>query len=603
MRFLISLLFFLDFSFAFWPVYYSPSDWLNRSFPKNFIGNAHFSANFAFSEIGFVVSERGALYFNSSKELDPDYQDFTVADSRYPYSDYFYDKYDFKVPDTAFYEVHVINDNYIYGKLFIDDVHFGGGEIGILLSFGKPNTLKEIDNSCLRPLDSIFDYEEGYIYTDGGDNYYNSPFIMNSEDEGCEGSYNGEYVNIELQRGLQVQKFYQTFYKKIHEPCEDNYIFKIDDSVNSVTCVPCQPGEIADSFKNKCVSLIDKESISNPYSYAKAQCFENGGLKYIDSVLGISNGGKGYNCVSICADETTYINYNCPNIIDFSKDNFTPSCIEHHCSFISNENTSSNNIPFHKPSTPSSSGSEISISKDNDNICFDGNSCFKADDNTDVKDNKICINGKCSSINKGSGFSKNNTICIDNNCFHFGHSDERTSIKDNNKLCIGSNCSSIKPSNPVGNGSNNSNSSNPVGNGSNNGNGSNGDNVCKDNNCGSYDGSDFGSYNSFIDSLKSDFLSFSDDLNNQYKSFSNSINDFISVVESGFKSIDFPIQTNTCPLTFDFDYIDGKNEIKIDFCEFTSKLSGVFYVFFYCLFFLFFIRVIWRFSLKFLINL
>ena len=177
-------------AFAFFPVYYSTSDWLGRTFPPELFGSSNLSARFSRSDFGLLISERGALYFlktNKNSILDGDI-----------FNDYLYEKYNIEVPADAVSNIHVLSNTQSYYISLFADTYLGAfkGD-GILINFTNPFTLDSIDNACLIPSGALYDYDKvKKLFYDGGDNWYNSPLIMNSGDEPCMDWFQGGYYNL-----------------------------------------------------------------------------------------------------------------------------------------------------------------------------------------------------------------------------------------------------------------------------------------------------------------------------------------------------------------------------------------------------------------------
>lgn len=619
MRFFVLLLCFLTFSFAFYPVYYSPADWLNRSFPTSFFSNTNFSGRFAQTYLGLLISQRGALYF---KHTDGRYDSFNNG---YPFNDYFLEKYNFYSPISAFEYVSILVPEHLtYGSIFADSEN---GNLGVLMSFSTPTTLEQIDNSCLRPVGAVYEHYDGILYYDGGDSYYNSPLIMNSGDEPCDYQFQGTYS---LSKNKKVQVLNISFWDKISEPCPVNHIFRAKTE-GTISCEPCQKNEYADVFRNACVAKID--NILNPYDYARAQCSSKGSsLKYIQNVLGIVNGGENYQCLTVCDNGEKYANYNCPERIDFENETYTPECLKGTCLNLNyplgNENTSSNFNSF-LPPVEDNKNLELNSAKDNENLelkntkdneicvgdtdkCFNfGDSkskagicstddtgkkeCFELGSKEGSKGNELCIDDKCFTIGKGSA-NNSNTFCVDGECFNVG---DNSKFKDN-KICVDGQCSSFSS---VNNGSldnanlssgdsqkNNSFTSNSSSNlqdnnGDLNSNNNGLEGLCENGECGSYDNSSFNSFLSKMQGLLDDLGSFKENLGGTYDNFKESVENTKRVFDSGFLNFKNSSFLNSCPLVFDYQITNGINQkVEIDFCNFLSSYSNLFYLIFYIFF-------------------
>lgn len=590
MRSLALVLFFCLSSFAFYPVYHSPSDWLKRSFPNNFFADPYFSGRYATNGLGLLISQRGALYFKHT-----DFR-FDYVDEGYPFSDYFLENFNFYVPADVLKNTHILAPSGItYTNIFADNAtSLNGTSLGILMTFGKPVTLESIDNSCLVPVSALYepakDYGD-YMYFDGGDTYFNSPLIMNSGDEPCKNwFFGGDY---DLSPNINVQTIYFSYYEKVSDPCPDNHIFRAN-SDGSITCEPCASSTYADVFKNMCVTKISE--ITNPFDYAKAQCSSIGSsLKYIEDSLNIVNGGDNYYCFTVCNDGTKIPNYNCPERINFGDVTYEPDCIKGNCgNGEGSENTGSNNYPYDKPYQPPTNSEKVEVSEnEKGEICFSDDNCISIGGATVNDDKQICINGNCSNINSGSD-DRDNTICINGDCYHLG---DNGSINDN-QICINGNCSNIN-----GSGSNGSNGGSDSDNGD-NGSGGNGDNnnggsgnggsndndnglgdLCQNGECGNYDNSSLGSYFSTMNGLFGDLGSFKENLEGTYNNFKESVENTKEIFNDGFLNFKNTSSLKSCPLVFDYELGNGqKQKFNLDLCEFLFPFSNLFYLIFYIFF-------------------
>ncbi|SUW97483.1 Uncharacterised protein [Campylobacter jejuni subsp. doylei] len=590
-RFVFILLLSLN-AFAFYPVYHSPSDWLKRSFPDNFFASPSFSGKYSTNGLGLLVSQRGALYFKHT-----DFR-FDYVDDGYPFSDYFLTKFNFYVPADVLKSTHVLSPVGItYTNIFADNAtSLNGTSLGILMTFGKPVTLESIDNSCLVPVSAFYELANNYgnyMYFDGGDTYFNSPLIMNSGDEPCKNSFLGGY--FDLSPNMNVQTVYLSYYEKVSEPCPDNHIFRAN-SDKSITCEPCPSSTYSDVFKNICVTKIS--SITNPFDYAKAQCFSTGSsLKYIEDSLNIVNGGDNFYCETICNNGTKINNYNCPERINFGDIiNYEPNCIKGNCgNGEGSQNTSSNNYPYDKPYQPPSNSQKVEVSEnEKGKICFSDDNCISIGGATVNDDKQICINGNCSNINSGSD-RRDNTVCINGDCYHLGNNG---SI-NHNQICINGNCSSINSSISNGNngasGNGGSVGSGVSGNGGSagsgvSGSGSNDNNnglvgLCQNGECGNYDNSSLNSYFSTLDGLSANLGSFKENLEGTYNNFKESVENTKKIFDNGFLNFRNTGSLKSCPLVFDYELGNGgKQNFNLDLCEFLFPFSNLFYLIFYIFF-------------------
>lgn len=587
-RFVFILLLSLN-AFAFYPVYYSPSDWLKRSFPNDFFANPSFSGRYSTNGLGFLVSQRGALYFKHT-----DFR-FDYVDEGYPFSDYFLKKFNFYVPADVLKSTHILSPIGItYINIFADNAtSLNGTSLGILMTFGKPLTLESIDNSCLVPVSAFYELANNYgnyMYFDGGDTYFNSPLIMNSGDEPCRNWFLDGY--FDLSPNMNVQTLYLSYYEKISKPCPDNHIFRAN-SDNTITCEPCPSSTYADIFKNICVTKIS--SIANPFDYAKAQCSSIGSsLKYIEDSLNIVNGGDNFYCETICNNGTKINNYNCPDRINFGDITYKPNCIKGNCGNAEgSQNTSSNNYPYEKPYQPPSNSEKVEVSEnEKGKICFSDDNCISIGGATVNDDKQICINGNCSNVNSGSD-NRDNTICVNGDCYHLGNNG---SI-NHNQICINGNCSNISGSasnsdngGSVGSGaSGNGGSVGSVGNG--NGNGGSNDNnnglggLCQNGECGNYDNSSLNSYFSTLDGLFANLGSFKENLEGTYNNFKESVENTKKIFDNGFLNFRNTGSLKSCPLVFDYELGNGrKQNFNLDLCEFLFPFSNLFYLIFYIFF-------------------
>lgn len=616
MRFLFFLFFLSSFSFSHIPVYYSASDWLNRTFPSSLFSNVNFSGVFAANESNkILISQRGALYF---LHISSKYDNF---DSAFSFNDHFLKAYNFYSPSSAYGSVYtLVPDNFEYFNIFADNL---GGDLGILMKFQSLMNISDFDYSCLRSVHEVLKHSKGNLYVDSLSRYYNSPLVITvGEPCGSDGTNNKQKKFLKYHENNNIQIFEYLFYDKISEPCPLNHIFSGSPIKKDITCQPCENGKYADVFRNVCVSENEISSIENPYNYASAQCLKNGStFKHIERVLGIINGGKNYFCETVCSDGKRYPNYNCPEKIDFDYQAYN-ECSEGDCS-DSNEtspNMSSNFSPFEAPETPENNNSVRNDSellklknKSGNEVCVDGtDKCFKVGDgkNTEICSsddsggkecyglgtkenfvgNELCVDGDCFSVFDGPGNSKN-TFSVDGQVFNSGGNSKISP----GKICVGDHCTDFGDKNAAFGSQDfknglktglNDDAFSFIGNsdGSNFSPGSS-SGICEDGSCGSYDNSTLSEYKSLLDKMGDSVGGFQTALMDQYNSFKESVESAKKIINGNILVLN-PKNIRSCPLTFDLDFGFGipPVEIRIDMCSFLSRISNLTYILFYLVF-------------------